>query len=70
MNAGGSIFVSYDIRATAVEVLREPDNDEAPVTLYCLGLNTSLHLPPDEAKRVAEDMLASLAHNTGEGLSR
>lgn len=66
MNDGGSIFVSYDIRATAVEVLREPDDERAPVTLYCLGLNTSIHLPPDEAKRVAEDILASFQESERE----
>lgn len=59
MNTGGTITHTYEIRATAVEVLRDPDDSQAAVTLYCLGLGVLFHLPPAEAKRVAEDILAS-----------
>lgn len=64
MNDGGVIFTSYDIRPTAVELLRDPDGGpEALFTLYCLGLNTAVHLLPADAVRIAGEILA--AHNTG-----
>lgn len=58
----GVMKAAYTLWPRAVEVLRYPEPDE-PVTLYCLGLDVTIHLAPLEARRVAEDILAALEHN-------